>query len=104
MRLPETALLVLGMAGQGLFAARFLVQWLVSERAGRSVIPITFWYLSVAGGALLLVYAVLRRDPVFVTGQAAGLAVYLRNLVLLARHRGPAQPGAGGGGADGVHE
>jgi len=85
--LLENGLLALGFIAQGLFSARFLVQWIVSERAGRSVVPISFWFLSVAGGGLLLLYAVFRRDPVFIAGQAAGLVVYLRNLYLIYKER-----------------
>jgi lipid-A-disaccharide synthase-like uncharacterized protein len=81
---PE-AWLVLGFLGQAFFASRFLVQWLVSERAGRSVVPRAFWYLSIAGGAIVLCYATWRRDPVFIVGQSAGLFVYVRNLILLRR-------------------
>jgi len=73
---------VLGFAAQGLFTTRFLVQWVASERQKRSVVPRAFWYLSVAGGGLLLVYAIYRRDPVFILGQATGLIVYVRNLML----------------------
>jgi len=74
--------LLLGLGAQAFFAGRFLVQWIVSERRRRVVIPRSFWYLSLAGSALLLVYAIHRRDPVFILGQAAGLVVYARNLVL----------------------
>ena len=81
---PE-AWLALGFLGQACFASRFLVQWLVSERAGRSVVPRAFWYLSIAGGSIVLCYAIWRRDPVFIVGQSAGLLVYLRNLILLRR-------------------
>ena len=81
---PE-AWLALGFLGQACFASRFLVQWLVSERAGRSVVPRAFWYLSIAGGSIVLCYAIWRRDPVFIVGQSAGLFVYLRNLILLRR-------------------
>ena len=58
--------LILGFVAQGLFSARFLMQWFASERAGRSVVPLTFWYLSLSGSALLLLYAIHRRDPVFI--------------------------------------
>ena len=81
----ETGLLVLGLAGQGIFASRFLVQWIVSERKGESVIPVAFWYLSLGGAALLFTYAWLRGDPVFMIGQATGSIVYIRNLVLIRR-------------------
>jgi lipid-A-disaccharide synthase-like uncharacterized protein len=83
-RIP-TGWLLLGLLGQAAFSARFLVQWLASERRRRSVVPSSFWWLSLAGGALLLAYALHRRDPVFLLGQSAGLAVYLRNLVLIGR-------------------
>jgi lipid-A-disaccharide synthase-like uncharacterized protein len=77
--------LALGFVGQAIFSGRFLVQWIASEREKRSVVPGTFWWLSLAGGVTLLAYAVHRRDPVFIVGQAAGLVVYGRNLVLLRR-------------------
>lgn len=72
--------LVVGFLGQAFFLSRFLVQWLASERVGRSVIPMSFWYLSLGGGLTLLVYALHVGDPVFVAGQSAGAFVYLRNL------------------------
>lgn len=78
-------MLILGYTAQCLFAGRFAIQWAVSERKGRSVVPLAFWLLSLAGGVLMLGYAVLRRDQVFIVGQAAGLAVYLRNLFLIRR-------------------
>ena len=79
--------LILGFVGQGLFAGRFLVQWIVSERRSESVIPVAFWVFSIFGGAILLVYAIYRRDPVFILGQAAGLLVYARNLMLIRKKR-----------------
>ena len=75
--------LAVGFGGQLLFSMRFLVQWLASERAGRSVVPLPFWYLSIAGGLVLLSYAIHKRDPVFIVGQAAGVFIYARNLYLL---------------------
>ena len=75
-----TAWYVLGFVGQAFFFSRFLVQWLASERAGRSVFPVAFWYLSLVGGVTLLAYAVHLRDPVFIIGQATGALIYLRNL------------------------
>ncbi len=81
----RTGWLVVGLLGQAGFSARFAVQWLASERRGESVIPMSFWWLSLAGGTLLLAYALHRRDPVFVLGQAAGLVIYARNLVLRRR-------------------
>jgi len=82
---PQKAWLALGFIAQGLFSARFLVQWLASERRGASVVPTSFWYLSLGGASLLLAYAIYRRDPVFILGQSFGLVVYLRNLVLIRR-------------------
>jgi lipid-A-disaccharide synthase-like uncharacterized protein len=85
--------LALGFAGQVAFSGRFLVQWIASERAGRSVVPALFWTLSIVGSLLLLAYAIHRRDPVFVLGQASGLLIYLRN-VHLVRREARAQGGA----------
>ena len=75
--------LAVGTGGQAMFSARFLVQWIASERRKTSVVPVSFWWFSIGGGALLLAYALHRGDPVFIVGQAAGLIVYGRNLVLL---------------------
>jgi lipid-A-disaccharide synthase-like uncharacterized protein len=85
--------LVVGFLGQALFSARFIVQWLSSEKLKKSVIPRTFWYFSLAGGATLLAYAIHRRDPVFIVGQAAGLLIYARNLQFLWRERQQDRPG-----------
>jgi lipid-A-disaccharide synthase-like uncharacterized protein len=82
---PAETWLVIGFLGQACFFSRFLVQWMASERAGRSLVPRAFWYLSIAGGTIVLSYAIWRRDPVFIVGQSVGLVVYLRNLVLLRR-------------------
>ena len=79
--------LAIGLAGQLCFGARFLVQWLASERRRRSVIPMAFWYLSLGGGGILLTYALWRRDPVFVLGQAFGTMVYVRNIMLIHAER-----------------
>ena len=78
---------MLGMLGQALFFSRFLVQWIASEKKGRSVVPLSFWYLSIGGGGLLLVYALWRKDPVITLGQTVGLFVYIRNLMLIHRRR-----------------
>ena len=78
---------LLGFIAQLLFTMRFLVQWIASERAGRSIIPLGFWYFSIAGGLLLLVYALYRKDPVFIAGQAFGVFVYLRNLYFVLHER-----------------
>ncbi len=78
---------MIGLGGQLLFTARFLVQWIASERAGRSVVPMSFWYLSSGGGIILFCYAVYRKDPVFILGQSMGLLIYLRNLWLIHAER-----------------
>ena len=74
---------VLGLLGQACFFSRFLVQWVASEKNKRSVVPIAFWYLSLIGGALVLIYSIWRRDPIFILGQSVGLLVYARNLILI---------------------
>ncbi|MBP7797397.1 MAG: lipid-A-disaccharide synthase N-terminal domain-containing protein [Thermoanaerobaculaceae bacterium] len=79
--------IVVGFLGQLLFGARFIIQWIVSERQKRSVVPIAFWYLSLGGTALLFSYAVAKHDPVFIVGQAAGAVVYVRNLNLIRHER-----------------
>jgi lipid-A-disaccharide synthase-like uncharacterized protein len=79
--------LAVGLLGQACFFLRFLIQWIASERRGESVVPIYFWYFSIAGGLILLAYAVFRLDPVFILGQSVGLLVYVRNLWLIARRR-----------------
>jgi len=78
---------LLGFIAQAFFTARFAVQWIASERAGRSVVPLAFWLLSIGGGVLLLAYALYRRDPVFIAGQAFGVFVYARNLYFVLRER-----------------
>jgi len=77
----------IGFLGQFLFMMRFLWQWIQSERQRRSIIPIAFWYFSLAGGMTLFAYAVHRLDPVFITGQSLGLLVYTRNLLLISREK-----------------
>jgi len=79
--------LAIGFLGQALFSMRFLVQWIYSEKKKRSVIPLAFWYFSLAGGITLLSYAIYRKDPVFILGQATGVFIYTRNLQLIARER-----------------
>jgi lipid-A-disaccharide synthase-like uncharacterized protein len=83
----STYWLILGFVAQGLFSGRFLVQWIASERAGKSIVPVMFWHLSIFGSALLLAYAIYRKDPVFILGQAVGLIVYFRNLILIWREK-----------------
>lgn len=79
--------ILFGFVAQVMFMMRFLVQWIASERARRSVVPVAFWFFSVVGGALLFVYAIHREDPVFIAGQGAGLFIYLRNIYLIYRER-----------------
>lgn len=86
MKIPPFWLIV-GFLGQLLFSMRFLLQWVQSERAKKSVIPVAFWYFSLGGSLVLLAYAIHRQDPVFILGQAAGLVIYLRNLFLISRER-----------------
>ena len=80
----------IGLTGQALFGSRFLVQWIASESAKRSIVPRAFWYLSLLGGVTLFAYACYRRDPVFVIGQGVGLLVYARNLMLPRSSASPA--------------
>jgi lipid-A-disaccharide synthase-like uncharacterized protein len=86
--------LLAGFGGQILFMLRFVIQWLHSERQQRSTIPVSFWYFSIAGALVLLVYSVHRQDPVFVAGQVLGVAIYLRNLQLIHAQRAGEQPSA----------
>tara|TARA_Y100000590_G_scaffold328379_1_gene372916 strand:- start:1357 stop:1656 length:300 start_codon:yes stop_codon:yes gene_type:complete len=83
----ELFFLIIGFLGQGLFASRFIVQWIYSERKGESSIPLVFWYLSIFGGIGLLVYAIFRKDPVIITGQLFGIFIYLRNLILIYKKK-----------------
>ncbi|MEL0206241.1 MAG: lipid-A-disaccharide synthase N-terminal domain-containing protein [Alphaproteobacteria bacterium] len=82
---PESILIVVGFAGQGLFAMRFIIQWLSSEKQAKSVIPVAFWYFSIGGGLVLFLYAIWRQDLVFMSGQGLGLFIYLRNLYFVRR-------------------
>ncbi len=88
--------IVFGTLGQAMFFARFLLQWIASERAGRSYVPVAFWYLSLVGAGMMAVYAVHREEPIFLIGQAVGWVVYARNLVLLRRQGGGATPSSAG--------
>ena len=81
----EIIFLIIGFAGQFIFASRFVVQWIYSEKKGRSEIPIAFWYLSIFGGFGLLIYAIFRKDPVIILGQTFGVFIYIRNLILIYR-------------------
>ena len=84
---PERIWLAVGFFGQALFSGRFLVQWIASERRGQSIVPTTFWWLSICGSLVLLTYAIRLGDPVFILGQSAGFIVYSRNLMLRRRER-----------------
>ena len=84
---PEAIMITIGFGGQALFATRFIIQWISSENAGKSVIPIAFWYFSISGGMVLLTYAIYRQDPVFIVGQSTGLLIYSRNLYFIYRER-----------------
>ncbi len=81
----NTLWIAIGFAGQALFTMRFLVQWIASERAKKSVIPISFWYFSIGGSFVLLAYAIHQEDPVFILGQAMGFLIYFRNLAFIAK-------------------
>lgn len=93
----ETLWLAIGLIGQSLFFMRFFVQWLASERLRQSVLPTAFWYFSLAGGLVLLAYAIWRADPIFIIGQASGIVIYSRNLyfVSLSAQTQPTVPAAG---------
>ncbi|MBN2012771.1 lipid-A-disaccharide synthase N-terminal domain-containing protein [candidate division KSB1 bacterium] len=79
--------LILGFTAQGLFGMRLIIQWIASEREKKSVVPVYFWHCSLFGGILLLVYAIHRKDPVFILGQLSGTFIYIRNLILIYRQR-----------------
>jgi len=83
----EIIVLVIGFAGQAMFFMRFFVQWLYSEKHRRSLIPTAFWYFSLGGAALLLTYAIIKKDPVFIVGQSTGFIIYTRNLTLIRREQ-----------------
>ena len=83
----EIIFLIIGFVGQGLFASRFIFQWIYSEKKGESSIPIIFWYLSIFGGIGLLIYALFRKDPVIISGQIFGIFIYARNLILIYKKK-----------------
>jgi len=87
MSKAEILILILGFTGQTMFFMRFFVQWLYSEKHKRSLIPTAFWYFSIGGSSLLLIYAIIRQDIVFIVGQSTGFIIYTRNLVLISRER-----------------
>ena len=79
--------IAIGIIGQTIFAGRFIIQWIASEKKKESHIPLLFWYLSLSGSVILLIYAAYRRDPVFILGQSTGFIVYIRNLMLIHKRR-----------------
>ena len=81
---------VLGFVAQGFFTMRFLVQWIASERAGNSVVPMAFWFCSMGGGLMTLVYGIVKREPVIILGQALATIIYVRNIMLIIKNRGRA--------------
>lgn len=83
----NTLWLVVGLLGQALFSARFIVQYIASEQQKKSIIPVSFWYFSLAGGIVLFAYACYRMDPVFILGQGVGIFIYLRNLHFIHRNQ-----------------
>lgn len=85
--MSSTLWLIFGYLGQTLFFSRFFVQWIASERAGKSVVPVAFWFLSLSGGLVLLAYSIWRQDPVFILGQSCGALIYTRNIMLIRRER-----------------
>jgi len=87
IRTSEAILLIIGFVGQGLFSARFLIQWVVSEKKRESVIPLPFWYFSLLGGITLFIYAFSKKDLVIMVGQGTGILIYTRNLYLIHRKR-----------------
>jgi len=87
----DIVILVIGFTGQTMFFMRFFVQWLYSEKHKRSLIPTAFWYFSLGGSSLLLIYAIIKRDPVFIVGQSTGFIIYIRNLILIKRERQKAE-------------
>jgi lipid-A-disaccharide synthase-like uncharacterized protein len=80
--------LAFGLIAQLSFAARFLVQWIASERAGKSVVPLTFWFLSIGGGTMTLIYGLVKREPVIILGQLLSNIIYVRNVMLIWKSRG----------------
>ena len=82
---PEQLMIIVGFGGQALFASRFIIQWIRSEKDKKSVIPVAFWYFSIGGGTVLLLYAIWRQDPVIICGQGLGLFIYARNLYFILR-------------------
>jgi lipid-A-disaccharide synthase-like uncharacterized protein len=78
--------LAFGLIAQLFFTARFLVQWISSERAGQSVVPMAFWFFSMGGGLMTLVYGIVKREPVIILGQAMATVIYIRNIMLIMKN------------------
>jgi lipid-A-disaccharide synthase-like uncharacterized protein len=95
----EMTWLAVGFLAQLMFSMRFIVQWIASERARRSIVPETFWYFSMVGGAMLFAYAIYRLDPVFMLGQGMGLLIYARNIYFIRTHHKDAALAAAEGGS-----
>ena len=87
LKLQITPWVIIGFVGQVLFGARFIIQWIVSEKRRESTIPLAFWYCSIGGSIVLLTYAIHRHDPVFIVGQSLGSIIYIRNLILIDRKK-----------------
>ncbi|MBU1076458.1 MAG: lipid-A-disaccharide synthase N-terminal domain-containing protein [Spirochaetes bacterium] len=79
--------IILGFTAQALFSTRFLIQWIVTEKKKKSHIPVSFWYFSLFGGILLLIYSIHKKDPVFILGQSTGVIIYARNLYFIYTHK-----------------
>ncbi len=92
----ELAWIAVGFVAQFMFMMRFVMQWIYSERARRSIVPEVFWYFSMAGGGMLLAYAIHRADPVFIAGQALGLLIYSRNIYFIWREKKHGADATGG--------
>ena len=98
----ELVWLAIGFMAQLMFSMRFILQWIASERAKRSIVPETFWYFSFGGGAMLLAYAIYRSDPVFILGQAMGLFIYARNIQMIWQEKARSEAGKGASGDAGA--
>lgn len=92
----ELVWVTIGFVAQLMFSMRFIIQWIASERARQSIVPETFWYFSVLGGAMLFAYATYRLDPVFMLGQGMGLFIYARNIQLIWQQKASGRPAVGG--------
>ena len=88
MLLTSQIWIIIGFIGQTIFASRFLIQWIVSERASKCIIPNIFWWISIVGSFVLLSYAIHKEDPVFIVGQSCGFLIYARNLYLIKKGEG----------------